>query len=207
MCCLHAGGAGGYEKTGFAPCMCKSCCRASGRKSVVYGIVPIDFKGEAHDDGEDDEKPDAAGQEGVGLHLEQDVDVGIEQCQQSADEASGPFDFEQACQVADEQGDGHDGGDEVCPAEAQVLGNGNQQGVEKAEGKSYQEVLEGMDVFLAGDFHKETDDKGQDDKEGGILDGTGCLLVLFYRQEEIHAEEGEEVVIVRFAEMSGASGV
>ena len=137
MCCLHAGGAGGYEKTGFAPCMCKSCCRASGRKSVAYGIVPIDFKGEAHDDGEDDEKPDAAGQEGVGLHLEQDVDVGIEQCQQSADEASGPFDFEQACQVADEQGDGHDGGDEVCPAEAQVLGNGNQQGVEKAEGKPY----------------------------------------------------------------------
>ena len=64
-----------------------------------------------------------------------------------------------------------------------------------------------MDVFLAGDFHKETDDKGQDDKEGGVFDGTGCLLVLFYRQEQIHAEEGEGVVIVRFAEMSGASGV
>ena len=121
--------------------------------------TPIDFQGEAHDEGKDGEKPDASGEEGISLHLEQDIDVGIEQRQEGTDEQGCPPEPQQTCQVADEQGDGHEGGNEVCPGKPQVLGEGEQQGVEQAKRQAHEEVLEGMDALLAGDFHEKADDK------------------------------------------------
>ena len=154
--------------------------------------LPFDFLGEVHDDGEDGEKAEAAGEEGVGLHADEEEYVGVEAGEEAADDERRAADAQHAGQVEGDEADGHHGGEGVGEGEAGVLGGGEKQRVEQAQGKAHEKVLRGVDVPPLEHFREETDDEREDDDEEGVLRRPGGLLVLVHGQQQAHSEKGGE---------------
>ena len=150
----------------------------------VLFLVPVNFLGGVHGNGQDDEDAETAYQEGVALQLHDDIDEEVEHGEETPNAKGSTPMFEQGPHEESDEGNGHAGSYEVGEEEGEVLGEGEQQGVEKYQGEAHQCILDGVDGGLATDFDKEHHRKGEQDDEVGILDAARGLLVLFDRNAE-----------------------
>ena len=97
----------------------------------VLFLVPVNFLGGVHGNGQDDEDAETTYQEGVALQLHDDIDEEVEHGEETPNAKGSTPMFEQGPHEKSDEGDGHAGSYEVGEEEGEVLGEGEQQGVEK----------------------------------------------------------------------------
>lgn len=143
-----------------------------GRRSglLLADAIPIDLAGEVHDDGQDDEEPDATEEQCIVLQLYEGEDVGV-QATDGKHKACRHFGLlEDAIYIKPYERYGGYGSYKVGDVEACVFGYRQQQRVENAEGNAYQHILQRVHLALLEYLYKEEDSKGEGDDEDGVFD-------------------------------------